>query len=484
MFWSRKKIRVRIAPSPTGLFHVGTARTALLNWLYARGEGGVFVVRIEDTDKARSDKKYERDILEGLKWLGLDWDEGPDPADDFAGYKGKYGPYRQSERGKVYSGYAEKLLRSGKAYYCFCSEDELERERGIAEAAKQSYRYSGRCRNILLSEAEERLRRGESAVIRAKIPEEKITWMDAVRGEVVFDSSLFGDIVIAKSKAEPLYNFSVVIDDFEMKISDVIRGEDHIANTPKQIALQKIMGLPTPRYAHLPLILNSDRSKMSKRLNATSVTEYRNKGYLPEAMVNFLVLLGWHPEDDREIFTVNELTKEFALARVQKSGAVWDQQKLDWLNAEYLKKLSDKEIVLRLGLEPNEKNLKVVELVKERLKRLSDFPALTEFIGKLPEYEAVLLRWKESPVDEVADNLRAAKAILTGLPESEFASEGLTRALHELAERRGRGNVLWPLRVALSGQKASPGPYEIMAVLGKNETLTRIENALRKLEKI
>src|SRR3989338_1267749 len=299
----KQSIRVRIAPSPTGFLHIGTARTALFNWLFAKKEGGLFVLRVEDTDLERSDSKYERDIIENLEWLGLVWDEGPLAAPEnkigelpFSSqspkYKGDFGPYRQSERLDVYEKHLKKLLDENLAYYCYCSKEELEAERQSMLAQGLPPRYSGKCRAKPKS--------GENLqLIRFKVSEAKLSFTDLIRGKIAFDTSLIGDIAIAKDLKSPLYNFAVVIDDYEMKISHVIRGEDHIANTPKQILLQKALGFSLPQYAHLPLILDSDRSKMSKRYLATSIKDYRDQGYLPEALVNFMALLGWHPAPEK-----------------------------------------------------------------------------------------------------------------------------------------------------------------------------------------
>ena len=330
--------RVRIAPSPTGWLHIGTARTALFNFLFARKNGGKFILRIEDTDKERSKKEYEENILEGLKWLNLYWDEGPDIG-------GPYGPYRQSERIEIYKEYLLKLLKEEKAYYCFCSPEEIEAQKKDMALRGLTPIYSGKCRNLSKREAEEKIKRGENYVIRIKMPQKKIKFKDLIRGEIEFDLSLIGDIVIAKSLEEPLYNFTVVVDDYLMKITHVIRGDDHISNTPKQLVLQEMLGFERPFYAHLPMILGPDRSKLSKRHGEMALTEYKKLGYLKEAMINFLALLGWHPSSDEEIFSLEELIERFSLERVQKSGAVFNHLKLDWFNSFYLKKIPFEELM-------------------------------------------------------------------------------------------------------------------------------------------
>lgn len=464
----KSKIRVRIAPSPTGYLHIGTARTALFNWLFAKKNKAKFILRVEDTDLERSDVKYEKDIIESLKWLGLDWDEGP---------------FRQSERLEIYEKYINKLLKENLAYYCFCSKEDLETERQAMRTQGLALKYSGKCRTLDKEEVKKRLKDGAGHIIRFKVPETTITFKDLIRGEISFDTNLIGDIAIAKDPRVPLYNFAVVIDDEDMEISHVIRGEDHIANTPKQILIQKALGFSQPHYAHLPLILDPDRSKMSKRHSATSIQEYKEAGYLPEAILNFLALLGWHPKDDKEIFPdMNTLAEEFELERVQKAGAVFNVDKLDWLNAQYIRKLSDEALAKKLEIDPVEHNLKIVALTKERMKRLTDFKTLAGFFFELPDYDPKILIWKNSSPASTAENLKAAEKILSTLGENEFSKKDLEKALMPVAEERGRGEVLWPIRAALSGAEASPGPFEIMDTLGKKETLRRIAMAIQKLE--
>ena len=507
----KQQIRVRIAPSPTGYLHIGTARTALFNWLFAKQYNGKFILRIEDTDLERSDPKYEKDIIESLKWLGLDWDEGPLAPQSGAqvqssklkvkSYEGEFGPYRQSERLDVYEKYIKQLLDKKLAYYCFCSKEDLEAERQAMLAQGFAPKYNGKCRALTQEEVKSKLGNGEGSVIRFKVPETTITFKDLIRGEISFNTALIGDIVIAKSPRVPLYNFAVVIDDVEMEISHVIRGEDHIANTPKQILIQKALGFHQPHYAHLPLILDSNRSKMSKRHSATSIQEYKDAGYLPEALVNFLALLGWHsapppmekaegkpfgsaqgkPPAEKEIYSLAELVKEFDLGRVQKAGAVFNIEKLDWLNAQYIKNLSDEDLAKKLNLAPVEHNLKIIAFTKERMKKLTDFKMLAGFFFELPEYSAGLLAWKDAPASATLENLKAAEKLLSDLAEEQFSKSDLESLLMPVAEERGRGEVLWPLRAALSGSEASPGPFEIMDALGKKETLRRLKVAEEKL---
>lgn len=333
-------VRVRFAPSPTGQLHVGNARTALFNWLFTRQMGGKLVLRIEDTDVERSEARYEDQIFEDLKWLGLDWDEGPDIG-------GPYTPYRQSERLEIYRRHAERLLDQGKAYLCFCTEEELQRERDRALAEHRSPIYSGKCRKLDPAEAKRRRTAGEACAIRLAIPERPIRFHDIVHGWVEFQHEVVSDPIILRSSGMPVYNYVVVIDDIEMKITLVIRGDDHLSNTPKQVALYEALGAPLPEFAHLSTILGADRERLSKRHGATSISNFRDMGILPEALMNYLALLGWAPPGgDREIFSSEELVKEFDLSRVTPSPAVFDFEKLYWLNRHYIKTtLSGKEIV-------------------------------------------------------------------------------------------------------------------------------------------
>src|SRR5437660_4583476 len=325
------KVRVRFAPSPTGQLHVGNARTALFNWLFARQKGGVNVLRIEATDLARSEARYETQLIDDLKWLGLDWDEGPDVG-------GSYAPYRQSDRLEIYRSTADRLVQAQKAYYCFCTLEDLERDRQQSLAENRQPIYSGKCRNLDPAEVQRRRHAGEAAAIRLKIPEHPIKFHDIVHGDVQFASESVSDPIIMRSNGVPVYNYVVVVDDAEMKITHVIRGDDHLSNTPKQVALYEALGLPVPEFAHLSTILGPDRERLSKRHGATSIANFRDMGVLPEALMNYLALLGWAPSGGtRETFTPQELVKESRLDRVTPSPAVFDFEKLYWLNRHYIK---------------------------------------------------------------------------------------------------------------------------------------------------
>ncbi len=506
-----ENVRVRIAPSPTGPLHIGTARTALFNWLFARQNNGKFILRIEDTDLERSDPKWTDEILDSLSWLGLHWDEGPliadllgFDADKRRNYIGDYGPYKQTERLDIYEKYIKQLLDDENAFYCFCKEEQLEKERQEMMANGLPPKYSGHCRNLNKEEIEVKIKNGEKSIIRLKMTQKQIVFDDLLRGRLEFDADLIGDIAIAKNFRTPLYNFAVVIDDYEMKISHVIRGEDHTSNTPKQIAIIEALGLYIPKYLHLPLILSFDRSKLSKRHGAVSVREYREIGYLPETLLNFMSLLGWHPQDNRELFSAKELIEEFDIDRVQKAGAIFNIQKLDWLNAEYLRRMTIGELInktlphlLKAGLVEKGNGFylaafgravnlvyfeKMAVLIKERLKKLSDIAELADYFFKRIDYDKKILGWKNMPDDEVSANLKTAGEIIEKINEADFAEENLQNNLMPEAEKRGRGEFLWPLRAALSGKRASCGPFEIMDVLGKEESLFRIKKAIEKLK--
>lgn len=470
--------RVRFAPSPTGPFHLGSARTALFNWLFAKKNGGVFILRIEDTDSERSEKEYEDQILDALSWLGIVWDEGPDAGGD-------YGPYRQSERIQIYKKYLEKLLEDGRAYYCYCTPEELLEEKNALIAEGMPPKYSGHCRNLKSPPP------GKSPqVIRFKMPEVEVEFKDLIRGKVKFDSGLFGDTVIAKNLETPLYNFAVTVDDHLMEITHVIRGEDHISNTPKQILLARAMEFMEPHFAHLPLILSKDRSKLSKRYAETSLLSYREQGFLPEALDNFLALLGWHLSDDREVFTLEELSSEFDLKRVQKSGAVWNEEKLLWLNGEHLKKMDTRRLAeLIMPLFPD-KNLgenqelleKIIGVVKDRMKTLKDFWGYASFFYHMEDYDPALLVWQNDTQEKTKEILSRSLASLQQI-SAPLTRENVLAAVEDMISEHGRGSVLWPLRVSVSGRAASPDPLDIIPVLGKKESLKRIEAALAKLDR-
>lgn len=497
-----KLIRTRFAPSPTGHLHVGTVRTALFPYLFARRNGGIFILRIEDTDSERSKKEWEDELLKGLGWLKIDWDEGP-----VLGGKdmGSFGPYRQSERTETYRKYLEKLLEEGKAYYCFCPKEEIEAEKQYLMSIGEVPVYQGKCRDLPKETVEKYLKEGKPSVIRFKTPPgQKISFNDLIRGKIEVDSSILGDFVIAKDLNSALFNFTCAVDDMEMGITHVIRGEDHIPNTPKQILLIRALGLEEPEYAHLPLILGTDKKKLSKRTGKTSLSDYIEDGYLPEAFVNFVAFLGWNPGTEKEIYSLKELIDDFSIEKIQKSAAVFNIEKLDWMNGFYIRKTPLYELtklcvpyLIKAGLikeiSPEKYSVsgtggeihiedieKMVALYHERLKKLSEINELIDYFFKRElDYSRELLKWKEMSDSELADSLRKSFEIISSI--EKFDKENLEKELFKEAEKGGnRGNLLWPLRVALTGKKSSAGPMEIAAVLGKEKTLKRIEEAIKK----
>jgi len=451
------KIKVRMAPSPTGLFHIGTARTALFNYLFAKKNKGQFILRIEDTDLERSEKKYEEDIINSLKWLNLKWDDKI---------------FKQSERTEIYQKYIKKLLDSGEAFWCDHPQEELEKEKKEQIKKKEAPRHI--CN---------RKGKAKDGIIRFRCPDKKILFNDLIRGKLEFNTSLFGDIGIAKNEKTPLYNLAVVIDDAEMEISHVIRGEDHISNTPKQILLQEALGFKSPEFAHLPLILGPDKSKLSKRHGAVSVSQYKEQGYLPEAINNFMALLGWNPGTEKEIFSLEELISGFSLERVHKAGAIFNLERLDWINAQHIRKMNLNELTEKcLAYLPKDTDLeyakKIVALEQERIKKLSDIveSARFFFFKDELEYDSELLIWKKMDLKDVKNNLELLKETLE--KTDKFDAKSLEQQLAPLREKHGTGELLWPLRVALSSQGKSPGPFEIMEILGKEKTLKRIKEAI------
>ncbi len=439
---NKHDLRVRIAPSPTGNLHVGTARAALFNELFARHEGGKFVVRIEDTDKTRSKPEYEQNILEGFTWLGITWDEGPDVG-------GEYGPYRDTERVQNHKDAIAKLLEEGKAY------------------------------------------KKEGAVYLSVEPQE-VVFEDLVRGMVKTHTDVWGgDFVIARSSGDPVFHLAVVVDDAEMRITHVIRGEDHLSNTARHILIQRALEYPTPQYAHMPLLLDEQRRKLSKRSGETSLLAYRDLGYLPEAMMNYLAQLGWSPKDDREYLNREELIQAFTLDGIQKPGAIFSIEKLQAMNKHYLRKLSSEELYERTlpflhpGGVKREYLTAALQTEQERVATLKELAEAIEFflLDWLADYPAEILIWKKSDKETTVKLLNQLKDKLENLPADAFTEEKLEKALIAWIDEHklGRGDTLWPMRVALTGKENSPGPFEVSAVLGQNETVLRINKALEKL---
>ncbi|MDD2234155.1 MAG: glutamate--tRNA ligase [Desulfitobacteriaceae bacterium] len=477
------EVRVRFAPSPTGPLHIGGARSALFNYLLARKCSGKFIVRSEDTDLERSSLVSERNILEALRWLNISWDEGIEVGGD-------YGPYRQTERLELYREFTDKLFQSGQAYFCYCSEDELEQERQELISRGQPPRYMGKCRNLTAEERAEKEALGVKPVVRFRVPEGKqIHIKDLVRGDIIFDSDGIGDYVIVKSDGIPTYNFAVVVDDTTMKISHVVRGEEHLSNTPRQVLIYQALGLQSPHFAHISLILNTEGKKMSKRDGDTAVIDYRAKGYLPEAVVNFIVLLGWSPPGEQEFFSMTELSEIFSLERVSKSPAVFDLNKLKWINAHYLKLASRERIaelalpyLREMGVLTGELNsaqrqwlLNFVATVIDHLSCVSEVSDFVHYVHgsdvQEPDEEArQMLRGEQVPA---VLNLFKQRIIETETITADSAKLIMKQITKEL--KVGGKLVFMPVRIALTGQMHGPELNNIIALLGKENTLKRLE---------
>jgi glutamyl-tRNA synthetase len=480
---SDKKIRVRFAPSPTGALHVGGARTALFNFLFALNSDGTFLLRIEDTDISRSDPALTEQILRSLRWLGLDWDEQP---------------VHQSGRMIRYREVCDTLAQDEWAYPCFCSADEIKEKREKAIKETGEYHYDRKCYGLSPSEVKERVSAGEAFALRFRVPYEDVRFDDAVRGSVTIQSKEIDDFIILRSDGTPVYQIAVVVDDHDMEITHVIRGDDHLSNTPKQILIYRAMGWDLPVFAHVPMILGADKKRLSKRHGATSVEEYQTTGTLPEALVNFLALLGWSPGDDREIMSLNEMIGAFSLDRISKNPAVFDETKLVWMNAQYIKEVSDDRLLKAVApfivearladdtfIEDNRDYLyKCFTLMRERMKKLTDFVEQGAYYFKDPEKydeKAIKKHWMKEGVTE---RLMALLKSLDNL--SDWQPSTMEAVVKDLAESMqvGLGKVLQPARLALTGSAASPGMFELMEVLGKETTLQRLRRAIEYLKGI
>ena len=477
-------VRVRFAPSPTGFLHVGGARTALFNWLWARHTGGTLVLRIEDTDVERSTGEMIADILDGLEWLGLEWDEGP---------------IHQSDRRDAHREAVEALVESGDAYPCFCTVEDLEAERKAAIARKESYVYSGRCRDLSPAEFAERKAAGAPHTIRFRVPGGETTWEDVVHGRTAFENDTIGDFIVLRSDGTPVYNLAVTVDDRDAGITHVIRGDDHIPNTPKQILLYRALGADVPRFAHVPLILGSDKSKLSKRHGAVSVTEYREEGYLSDAFVNFLALLGWSPGDDREVMEREEIVEAFTLDRITGKSAIFDVDKLEWLNGQHLSLADGEELAevakdrfVEAGVATADELedrwewfCELMDLVKTRARTLEELVAQARpfFPGSVAyASDAVERFWKDR-----GTALRALEVAVEFVEEEpDFDDlERMEENLRALAEERevSAGKVMQSIRVATTGQRVSPGIFETMAAMGQGIVRERITEAREWLER-
>ena len=477
-------MRVRFAPSPTGYLHIGGARTALFNWLYARRHGGTFVLRIEDTDAERSSWEMVTGIVEGLRWLGLDWDEGPDIG-------GPHAPYFQSERLDRYRAMADQLVAQGRAYYCYCSTELIQQKRQAAEAAGGGWMYDRTCLSLGAEQSAALAASGAPRAVRFKVPDGQTQFDDRVRGLITFDNANIEDFVILRSDRHPTYHLTVVADDVEMGITDVIRGDDHISNTPKQVLLYKAFERETPRFAHVPLILGPDKKRLSKRHGATSVMEYHRLGYLSEAMVNFLALLGWSPGTDREIFSRDELVAAFALEGISGGNAVFNPEKLDWFNQQHIMRLALDDLAARVqplfadaGLwrdsyATTERDWfhRVLELLRPRVKKLGQFvDDGRPFVADAIEYDAAAVQ-KHLRVAGMRDHLLELSRTFSGAEPFNPATTELM--LRSVAEARSikPAQLIHATRVAITGRSVSPGLYEVLELIGRARSCARIEHA-------
>ena len=526
------QIRVRFAPSPTGYLHIGGLRTLLYNWLFAKKHKGKLILRVEDTDKSRIVPGATIGLLKILKEVGLDYDEGPflryrsvklknkkskiknnEEIEKIIEEKGRYGPYIQSKRLEIYRKYAQELIKRGQAYYCFCTSQRLEEMRRQQMARNEAPRYDGKCRELTKDEINQKLKNKTPYVIRLKVPKSGETkFYDLIRQEVSFENKNIDDQILLKSDGWPTYHLANVVDDYLMEITHVIRGEEWLPSTPKHILLYKAFEWRPPKFAHLPLLLNPDKSKLSKRQGDVVVEDYLAKGYLPEALINFIALLGWNPDTDEEIFLLKKLIKRFSLHGIQKTGAIFNIEKLDWMNGYYIRQMELGELtkkcvpfLIQSGLikSLNSKSKfqisktgeiidfgwlkRVIALEQERIKKLSEIGELTEFFFKEKlEYDSDLLRWKKMTNEEMVKSLSLVKQKLKSLNEIQFNKEEIEKVLKDSIKKEGIGvgEMLWPLRVALTGRKASPGPFEVAEVLGKEEVLKRIKQAKARLKNL
>ncbi len=483
------EMRLRFPPSPTGKIHIGNIRTALFNWLWARKNDGKLVLRIEDTDRQRSSREYENIILQELEWLGLDIDEG-------VKIGGQYGPYRQTERLDIYQKYAQELIDEGKAYYCYCSPEELDEMREKARAEGEMPKYDGRCRRLTEEEKKQYEQQGRKPVIRFKIDDENrdIIVKDKIRGQVIFNTSVLDDFIIFKSDGMPTYNFAVVIDDALMKISEVIRGEDHLSNTPKQILLYEALGFTIPSFAHLPLILDENKAKLKKRSSDDDVYigEYREKGYLPEALFNFLALLGWSPGDDNEILSRQELVSRFELQDINKAAAVFDKEKLNWMNGKYIRD-ADIDKIVELSIpylqeagfiddditENKRKWLKrVIEVGRSKVDYLAQIPEEVELFFSELEYDN-----KEEAIEEFSQE--GVELVFNALKEKiynldEFKLDSINNIFNEMKKELpvSARTVYHPVRLALTGKNSGPDLNSVIYILGPEEVESRLKKAM------
>jgi glutamyl-tRNA synthetase len=480
------KVKVRFAPSPTGDLHIGGVRTALFNWLFARHNEGKFVLRIEDTDQERSTQESVEQIISAMKWVGLNWDEGPDAGGDF-------GPYYQSERNEFYKKALDYLLEKDRAYYCYCTPEEIDQMRAEAEASGKPSLYPGRCRHLSQEEIEEFKKEGRKPTIRLKVPTEGYTLVnDLIRGEVSFENSLIGDLIIAKSDGTPTYNLACVVDDHHMEITHVIRAEEHLSNTPKQVLIYQALDYPLPEFAHVPMILAPDRSKLSKRHGATSVDEFKDLGYLPQALINYLLLLGWSPGNNEEIIPLEQAIRDFDLQDVSRTAAVYDVQKLTWMNGNYMKSLPLEEIIRqampfikKAGYIPDnptdseiERLNKIVEVVRERSRTLVELvEGMDYFYKEIEGYDEKGVKKHFQPEDTLMvleNNLDCLEKVV---PFEEAAIEAVYRQRsEELGIKTAR--MIHTTRLALSGKTFGPGVFTLIELVGRETAIKRLKKAI------
>lgn len=483
-------IRTRIAPSPTGHVHIGTLRTALFNYFLAKqNDGGKFIIRIEDTDRERLVEGSVENLLSVLAELHLENDEGPRLDGQELVEEGDFGPYTQSKRLDLYKNFVQQLIDQGDAYYCFCTKERLDEMRAAQQETKQTTKYDRTCCSLSEDEVEKKLLARESHVVRMKIPEGETVVEDIVRGTVKFNNADVDDQVILKSDGFPTYHLAVVVDDHLMQISHVLRGEEWLSSTPKHIILYNMFGWEIPQFAHLPLLLNPDKTKLSKRQGDVAVEDYLKKGYLPEVLINFVGTLGFNPKADQEIYSMNELIKLFDLTKVNKSGAVMNMDKLNWMNNHYIKELSEDQ--LAIAAKPFVTHDVTTQLVRRAMKveseRIHTLTELNDRISPYVEhvnYDPEIIVWKKADAADAHENLQAVQNFLREQEDSLFQElNQLEEKMKNFIQETGRsnGNVLWPLRVALSGQERSASPFEYLWVLGKEESAKRIDKAIKSL---
>lgn len=480
------EVRVRIAPSPSGFLHIGTAKIALFNWLYARQTGGTFVLRLEDTDADRTEEEFVQAMCDGFKWLGIDWDEGPAFGDE--PQKGDFGPYRQSERNQLHRDAGQKLLSEGKAYRCFCTKEELDIERERAQKEKRPPRYNGKCRDLDAAEAQARYEAGERNVVRFKVPEGSTIIEDLVQGTVETQNKEFDDFVILKPTGDPIFHLAVVVDDGDMNITHVFRGDDHLTNTSRHAMLFDALGYDRPIFAHLPMVLDEQGKKYSKRLHGANVLDWREDGYLPETMINYVALMGWSPGDDEEIFTRDQLVKAFSVDRLGKSAAKFDVKRLQWINGQHMRNLPIEELRDRVlprlteaGIDYSTKSeewlTQMTAICQEKLKTLNEIVAYTNFFFKdITEYDAKATK-KQFQKEGALDRL---EIILAVFQNNDCTTQALHDAIEKVCEEKdlGLGQMNPLIRLSLSGKMMGPGIFELAELLGKDTCIQRLENAI------